>query len=235
MKWRLSARLAALLLLGCTIRDKKPPPLPPADPYAGTYRQVDSAKALLHEGDLILRNGLEFSSQVVKQFNRKDKSFSHAGIILFRGSEPFVYHIVPGDENPDLRLRFDSLERFCNPRRNGGFALYRYALDSTEILTLKETILGWHRAGVLFDSTFNLQTDDRMYCSEMIKKGLARASGNRIIIATTKPTPEESAFFASNLRAPLSYVRSLQLVAIDDLFLNPHCRLVRRFNYQYQP
>jgi hypothetical protein len=70
-----------------------------------------------------------------------------------------------------------------------------------------------------------------MYCSEMIRKGLAQASNNRILLPTTRPVATEARFFAQKLHSTFEYVSSLDIVAIDNLFLNPYCRLVKRFDY----
>jgi hypothetical protein len=219
------------LLAGCTIRDKATEPVAAPNPYRPFYDQIDEAALIVKEGDLVLRNGQEFSSQIIKNFNRTDKSYSHAGLVFFKNGYPYVYHIVPGDENPDQKLRSDSLKNFCNPRKNFGFAVYRYAIDSSERRSLKENIYNWYAKGVSFDSAFNLKTDDRMYCSEMIKKGLANATRNRITIGTTPTTKTEAQFFSTHLRLPLTYTTGLHVVALDNLFLHPACKAVKRFEF----
>jgi hypothetical protein len=221
-----------LSLLSCTIRDKQPEsqPVPPS-PYTAFYNQIEEGEALLKEGDLIVRNGQELSSQLIRNFNRTDKSYSHSGLIFFKGGYPFVYHIVAGDENPNLKIRIDSLKSFCNPRKNFGFGIYRYNIDSDETYRLKQLVESWINQGVSFDSTFNLKTDDKMYCSEMIQKGLAKATNNRIIIATVKPTKAEAQFASTQLPLSVSYISQLNLVPIDNLYLNPACRLIRHFGF----
>ncbi len=227
-----SIALLSLLLTSCSINDKQPEGnLVAVDPYLPYNNLIKESVATVKEGDLILRNGQEFSSQFIKQFNRTDKSYSHAGLIFFNNGYPYVYDIVPGDENPDAKLRIDSLKKFCDPRKNFGFAIYRYNISVQEVESLRKTIEKWKREGVSFDSTFNLKTDDRMYCSEMIKKSLAKATSNRIIISTTKTTKKEAKFFSSYLHLPLSYTTNLSVVAIDNLFINPNCTIVRRFDF----
>jgi hypothetical protein len=226
-----------LLHFSCTIRDKKADPvLPPQRAaYAAAYDMISEGQALVKDGDLVLRSGQEFSSQFIRQFSKHDKTYSHSGIIFFENGYPFVFHIVPGNENPDEKLRKDSLARFCNPRKNFGYAIYRYDLNAEEVSKFKASIGQWYAQGVRFDSLFNMKSDDRMYCSEMISKGLAKATGNRIRIATSQPTKNEARFFSDHLHLPLSYTSNLNIVAIDNLFLNPQCRLVRRFDFNPKP
>lgn len=224
-----------LLLLSCTIKDKKPTTVPVAtDAYEPFYNQIRKGKTLLKDGDLIVRSGIDITSQLIKNFNKKDKNYSHGGVVFFNGDEPMVYHILAGGENPDAKMVADTLEKFCHPRQNNGFAIYRYTMDSSEINTFKKAIINWYNQGVQFDSTFNLKSDDRMYCSEMVKKGLAKATRNRIIISTTKPSKAEAILAATRLPLTVDYIIKLDLIPIDNLYINPHCRLIQRFDFNPQ-
>jgi len=174
------------------------------------------------------------TSQLIKNFNKKDKSYSHAGIVFFQDGEPKVYHILAGGENPGAKMIADSLERFCYPRHNTSFAVYRYNVDSAEINTMRVAVTNWYNEGVRFDSTFNLKSDDKMYCSEMIRKALARATKNRIIIATTKASKAEVLLGATRLPLSVEYMSKLDLIPVDNLYMNPHCRLIARFDFNPQ-
>src|SRR6476620_4928076 len=102
----------SLLFYSCTIRDKQPDSALKVDAYANAYGMIKTGEDLLQDGDLVVRSGMEFSSQFIKQFNRRDKSWSHSGIVFFENNQPFVYHMLTGDENPDQKLRNDSLITF---------------------------------------------------------------------------------------------------------------------------
>ena len=223
------------LIFSCTIRDKPvQAPTIAISPYDTAFQLIKEGELLVKEGDLILRNGQELSSQFIKNFNRTDKSYSHAGLLFFKNGYPFVYHIAPGEINSNEQLKADSLKHFCNPRKNSGFAIYRYNMTTREVQNLQTIVQQWERQGIAFDSTFNYTTNTRMYCSEMIKKGLAKATDNRINLSTTAPDKKEAAFFAQQLRLPLVYALTLQVVAIDNLFVSPHCKQIRRFNFNRQ-
>jgi Permuted papain-like amidase enzyme, YaeF/YiiX, C92 family len=192
---------------------------------------IKEGQALLKEGDLVLRLNTDPGSQYIKNFNRQDKSYSHAGIVIVENGYPYVYHIVNGEENPDEKLRKDSLHRFCNPRRNYGYGIYRYQLATVEMKRLKQLLHQWYKQGIYFDSSFNLKTDNRMYCSEMISKALTRVTRKRIKTATTAPTTAEATFFSAFMRLPFSYTSTLRVVTIDNLYLHPACYMVKRFDY----
>lgn len=204
-----------------------PPNLQPAP-----YTMINEGQSLLKEGDLVVRLNLDPASRFIKNFNRHDKNYSHAGIILYENGYPYVYHIVNGIENPDEKLRKDSLSRFCNPKYNIAYGIFRFKLKTSEIRNLKDLVHTWYEKGVRFDFEFNLKTDDRMYCSEMISKALARATAERILIKTTKPTLIEARIFSKYMNIPFTYASKLQIVSIDNLYTNPNCHLVKKYIYK---
>ena len=222
-----------LSFFSCSIHDKQKEKeaKPIENAYVSFYQKIDSGVQLLKDGDLVLRSGQEPASEFIRQLNRQDKTYSHAGIVFFNNGEPVVYHLIAGDENPDEKLRKDSLIYFANPRKNNGFAIYRYNLDSIEAKKFKEVIENWYGKGLLFDYGFNLATDDKMYCSEMIKKGLAIATKKRVNISTTTPTEEEKSFFAQHTKTSLASLKGITIVSIDNLYNNVNCRLVKRFTF----
>ena len=71
-----------------------------------------------------------------------------------------------------------------------------------------------------------------MYCSEMISKVLARATGKRILIETTKPTNTEAGILSVYIHLPFTYTSKLQIVSIDNLYTNPYCHLIKEYNYK---
>jgi hypothetical protein len=42
-----------------------------------------------------------------------------------------------------------------------------------------QQVIQWYKSGLKFDMDFNLNTNERMYCSEMVGKAFKLAAGNR--------------------------------------------------------
>lgn len=224
--------LAAYGFYSCISHAAKQEPIAAAPKkYVDPYVMIREGQELLKEGDLVVRLNQDPNSQFIKNFNRMDKSFSHAGIVLFENGYPFVYHIVNGEENPGEKLRKDSLSLFCNPRKNLAFGIFRYNINNREIFRIKDQIYTWYKKGVRFDPEFNLETDDKMYCSEMIRKALANATQRRIIVETTALSRIESALLSIYMCLPESYTNKLQIVSIDNLYKTPNCELVKKYTY----
>jgi len=197
----------------------------------GPYAMIREGQPLLKEGDLVVRLNRDPASRYIKDFNPHDKKYSHSGIVLFENGRPYVFHIVNGEENPGNKLTKDSLRRFCDPRQNLAYAIFRYDMNSNELKKLKDCINTWYKQGISFDFSFNLQSDDRMYCSEMISKALAEATNKRIQIETTKLTTNQAALFSAYTHLPFTYTSKLQIIPIDNLYINPDCHLIKEYNY----
>jgi len=195
-------------------------------------KMIKEGQSLLKEGDLVVRLNRDPASRYIRDFNPHDKRYSHSGIVLFENGYPYIFHIVNGEENPGNKLTRDSLSRFCDPRHNAAYAIYRYDMNTDEIKKLKECINKWYGQGIRFDFSFNLQSDDRMYCSEMISKALAEATNKRIQIETTKLTSSQAALFSAYTHLPFAYTSKLEIIAIDELYTNPFCHLVKEYSYE---
>jgi len=59
----------------------------------------------LQPGDVILRSGKGFISNVFRQFSVKDKRYSHAGIIDSENGKFYVYHILGGTSSTSGELK----------------------------------------------------------------------------------------------------------------------------------
>jgi hypothetical protein len=195
------------------------------------YGMIEDGQSRLREGDLVVRMNRDPSSRFIKYFNHKDKNFSHSGIVLFEHGYPYVYHIINGEENPDQKMRMDSLGYFCSPRRNVAYGIYRYNMSADEINKLKILVHEWYAKGMRFDSLFSLASDDRMYCSEMVSKAVTEATAKRIIIEPIQLTLVEASFLTTYSRLPISYTTGLPIIPIDALYVNPFCRLVKKYDY----
>jgi hypothetical protein len=195
------------------------------------YTMIEEGQSLLKEGDLVVRLNRDPSSRFIKYFNRHDKSYSHAGIVLSDHGYLYVFHIVDGEENPDEKLRKDSLIRFCNPRKNTAYGIYRYNMSAAEISSLKGIVQKWYANGVRFDSAFSLASDDRMYCSEMVSKALTAATAGRIMSEPIPLTKVEASFLTGYTHLPFDYTSRLWIVPVDALYSNPSCHLIKRYNY----
>ncbi len=174
---------------------------------------IRHARSLLRDGDLVLRTGNDFISQSLRLFSLRDRTYSHGGLVRIRGGKLLVYHAIGGEDNPAETLRRDPLGYFWDPGHNLGIAVYRYDLNPGGIRKLDSMEQFFYSRKVKFDLKFDLKTDDSLYCTEFIYKSLLRATGDSSYI-------------------PLTHWAGMTYVATDNLFLNPHAKLVYRISFR---
>ncbi len=177
------------------------------------FVQIHLVKNLVRSGDLILRTGKDFTSEMMRKLSHHDKTYSHCGIASWENDTLFVYHALGGEWNPDQKLRRDPFELFCNPYENRGFGVFRYKINTMQENNIIKQAHEYYHQGVMFDMKFNLSTDDRMYCSEFVYKIIKKSAGDSIKLNTTT-------------------LNNIQFVAVDNLFLNKKCREIKRIVFR---
>jgi len=164
---------------------------------------ADSCAALLQTGDLVVRRGDDMTSYMLSQLNSTDKTYSHCGLVVIEDGKPYVYHSIGGEDNPDQVMKREPARVWLSPANNLAIAAYRYDMPDSVNSELVNTLYEYYGQGTKFDMDFDMGTDDRMYCSEMIYKVVRTATGNNRYIQTRS-----------------SYGKSF--VGVDDLYLNSH-------------
>jgi hypothetical protein len=172
-------------------------------------------KKMVKTGDLVVRTGKDFTSETMRLLSTKDKTYSHCGIASIENDTLFVYHSIGGEWNPDQKLRRDPFEIFCNPYENRGFGIFRYKITSGEDVNLIKAVHKFYNKKIMFDLQFNLESDDRMYCSEFVYKAIEQATANKIVLPTTT-------------------INHTKFIAIDNLFINPFCSEIKRIVFNRQ-
>jgi hypothetical protein len=170
---------------------------------------IYSCKKMVEPGDLIMRTGSDFMSETIRLLSTKDQTYSHCGIASIENDSVFVYHAIGGEWNPDQKLRRDPFEIFCNPFENRGFGIFRYKLSRQQDTALVGLARGYYKQGLMFDTKFDLASNDRMYCSEFVYKAVENASDHKIVL-------------------PATIINHIKFVATDNLFINPDCNEIKR-------
>jgi hypothetical protein len=176
------------------------------------FDAIKKYKPLIHQGDLVVRTGNDFTSQSLRQLCATDQTYSHCGIASIEHDSVFIYHALGGEWNPDEKLRRDPLELFCNPEENRGFGMFRFDMSDSQKGVLDSVVSSWYHKGLMFDMKFDLTTDERMYCTEFVSKAITAATKKEISFKTT-------------------WINKFEFVAVDNLFLNPKCKELCRVKF----
>lgn len=149
---------------------------PPSDRQCMTVLERDSLigniAAQLPEAALVLRRGNDITSIMLAEMNIHDKRFSHMGICIRGASGPIVYHIVGAESGREDFIRKENVEDFFDAANNNAIGYAPLVLSDAELRRLDRTLYNWYRQRIPFDMSFDMSTDDSMYCSELVAKAL---------------------------------------------------------------
>lgn len=188
------------------------PPIEKVIQQSNPHQMVDSSKSFLYPGCIVLRRGNDVISSMFAQLNKRDASFSHCGIAFLEQNQWMVYHSIGGEDNPDEKLRREPFENFVGHDHNFGFGICAYPLKETEVERLHQLMKNWHGQGIPFDMKFDLSTDDRLYCAEMLYKAFNQATNRDDCFETTLH-------------------QGFRYVSTDNLFTNKGSKMLCRINY----
>ncbi|MBN1199710.1 MAG: hypothetical protein JXA23_10190 [Bacteroidales bacterium] len=129
----------------------------------------------LRNGDLLFRRGRSFESFAVYLADR-EREFTHVGIIVEDNGTPWVVHVVPGEQGcKSERIRKESPAFFLSRENASSFALVRSDFDQKTLARVAEQALLFYQKRVTFDDQYDLSTENKLYCTELILKAFQNA------------------------------------------------------------
>ena len=225
------------LVIACTdtgdnSSNTKPIPLPDSV-LQERWKAIHVLKDSIREGDLVLRCGNDYVSESLSDFSQQEKLYSHSGMAIMDDGIMYVYSNMAGDINPDEIMRRDIIDSFITPANNVAIGIYRYDITTSELEKLKRIIHDHYLNKLQFDMNFDLSTNDKMYCAEMIAKAVEEATLKRIVFSKSlinnalkekylKKLLQKRIIPSANVADKREYL------AIDNLYFNPHCREVKK-------
>lgn len=133
---------------------------------------IEGMSTHIKDGDIVLRAGNDITSNMLRQLNLRDKRFSHCGIAFHEQGQLWVYHSIGSESDPDQPMKRELLTRYWDTADNITIGYVRFDVGPKAIQTLYRTVDSFYRRQIPFDMQFDLRTDDRMYCTEMVAKAL---------------------------------------------------------------
>jgi hypothetical protein len=165
-------------------------------------------------GDLVFRLGRSFGSQAVISVDPMS-SYSHVGI-LAAGEDTnwYVIHVMPQavtDANP---VRLQPLSEFISTDQAAAFAFYRFEGSDREHVRAVAVANArtYYANGVVFDSQFDLSTDNAMYCTELVWKAYLAAG---VDLLDGRLDALEGPFFSGLYVLPSTLQKSSVLASVD--------------------
>jgi hypothetical protein len=124
----------------------------------------------------VARRGRGVFSDLFRKVGGVESPYSHVGIVHLEGGEAGVIHTVASELTGRGYVRIEPLREFIGEDSADAAALYRPQDASPEALRgAVRAALKLAAARVPFDTRFDLETEDRLYCTELVYLAFRRA------------------------------------------------------------
>ena len=126
----------------------------------------------LESGDVVFRKGTSMTSLTVSWLDRT-ALYTHVGLVLVENDVVEVIHAVPGDRYNELgppTVIKESLGEFFSHDGVVAISVQRISIDPDSGIAARaaDAAVSFVEQGVLFDGAFDLETTDKMYCTELV-------------------------------------------------------------------
>ncbi len=136
---------------------------------------------VLKNGDLVFRKGRSIASRVVLITDRAS-SYSHVGVIYMLNEIPYVIHTVPDESENDIDyVKMEKLSVFFSSEkasRGSVFRLKEPYKNSAKLAAL--TAKSYFDDKIVFDDAFDLKSENKLYCTELVWKAYQKVGINLI-------------------------------------------------------
>lgn len=133
--------------------------------------QTFSCNVAFKDGDLVFRKGRSVESQVVLIADRKS-SYSHVGVVYMLNNIPYVINAVPDKSSDGIAyIKMEKLSVFFsaeNASIGSVFRLKKQFTNMAELATLEAK--SFYDAKIVFDDAFDMDSDNKLYCTELVWK-----------------------------------------------------------------
>jgi hypothetical protein len=156
-------------------------------------------KALLREGDIVLRRGEGTVSDFIVAFLKETYPITHCGVVVRR---PDGLWVISSESSPEADgIRCDPLTHFAGYARKGSLAAVRPRLDETQRAALLHASEWYLKAGKTFDKQFDMADTTKFYCAELMYHLFRHATGEDYL-PSRKPLTAYEVVHMDNFFAP---------------------------------
>lgn len=162
---------------------------------------IEEARLAARPGDVLFKSGGGMWGVLAAEFSTRDRTYGHVGVVARGAGGGFVVIHAGGDPaSRQGRVMASPFDEFLGASTRAG--LYRPRLDEPQITAFLAAAAAEADRRTPFDTAFSLDSDDAVYCTELVWRALSAASG-------TDAVPGKSA------RSGRTYI------ALDDLQSSP--------------
>jgi len=138
---------------------------------AVNYKLTKNEKAMLQDGDIILRHGYGFVSDAITKTLTEDVSVSHCAIIVKDDSSINVIHSVSQSLSNFDGVQMQDLKTFVNDSKKNSIVVMRYKAKEKEDRSLISKRARYYlNKRIPFDNKFDITDSTEFFCSELLWK-----------------------------------------------------------------
>jgi len=135
----------------------------------------------LQSGDIVCRYGDGIWSKQLRNVSTQEKRFSHVGIVILEADQLYVIHASANDYSGVGKVSKEPFAQFIQDTKD--FAVYRLPESPQVRDQIAQNALT--HIGKPFDMYFDLATEDKIYCSELVRICVNLAT-NKDLIKTSE-------------------------------------------------
>lgn len=132
------------------------------------YKLTKDEKSLLQTGDIVLRKGYGFASNIINDLFPTGYSLSHCAFVYRNGEKISVIHSVSSELSPIDGVQSEDIDKFIRESIDRSVMVVRYKADSLTRQQFGDVAKAYLNKGITFDSKFELSDTTEFYCSELI-------------------------------------------------------------------
>lgn len=142
------------------------------------YELTDEEIAKMQDGDIILRHGYGFVSDLITETLAEESNVSHCAIFLRDDTAMNVVHSVSQSLSDYDGVQSQSLKRFISDSKMNSVMVlrYKYKPDDDKTLIGKRARFYLNKR-IPFDNKFDINDSTEFFCSEFVWKVFADAYG----------------------------------------------------------
>jgi hypothetical protein len=137
-------------------------------------------------GEIIIRKGEGYLSNLIVDLLGENLNYSHAGIIIKDRTETYIIHSLSDDVSDIDGVQRCSIKEFLSDISDSALCIVQPLTDSLGLRKIQSITKQYLKQQVPFDHHFNMQTKNELHCSELVHDILLKALSKETLPITKR-------------------------------------------------
>jgi hypothetical protein len=147
-------------------------------------------------GEIILRKGEGYLSNLIVDLLGENLNYSHAGIIIKDSLETYIIHSLSDDVSNIDGVQKCSIRDFLSDISDSALCIVKPVTDSLGLNRIQNITKLYLKLKIPFDHHFNMQTKNELHCIELVHDILLKAL-NKETLPVTKRVGIDALLFSN--------------------------------------